>query len=226
MGMMCQPSSSRYLLNSIPCLFSVYLPPASSCMVCQSCLRCLQWPDAVLWTKALWKEAARRHWQCSHLMLVAQPPHLHPLVDQPPRGRLLAHHLVHHDAHVVANDAEHAVQVHAVLHGNYNNNHGSLQDDARLRLLIALSQAELLGALSRHVQCWVSRWSTNLVLLVVVSYNCDPPVAEQVLVHELLHRLEVGAQPDADERQVRGSRAEVAALQVPRLPHIPHNVDA
>jgi hypothetical protein len=29
--MMCQPSSSRYLLNSIPCLFSLYLPPPSSC---------------------------------------------------------------------------------------------------------------------------------------------------------------------------------------------------
>ena len=71
-----------------------------------------------------------------------------------------------------------------------------------------------------------SRLSTDLVLLIVVPHDRHPPVAEQVLVHELLHRLEVGAQPDAHERQVRRRRAEVAALQVPRLPHIPHNVDA
>lgn len=66
----------------------------------------------------------------------------------------------------------------------------------------------------------------DLILLKVVPHDGHPPGADQVLVHELLHRLEVGAQPHAHERQVRRGGAVVAALQVAWLPHLPHNVDA
>ena len=59
----------------------------------------------------------------------------------------------------------------------------------------------------------------HLALLVVIAHDSNAARAKQVLIHQLLHGLHVRAEADANEMQVRGSWAVVAALQVARRPH-------
>lgn len=61
---------------------------------------------------------------------------------------------------------------------------------------------------------------SHLTLLEVVAHNRNAVAAEEILIHELADGLHIGAQADAHEAQVRGSRAKVAALQVARRHHL------
>lgn len=62
----------------------------------------------------------------------------------------------------------------------------------------------------------------HLVLLVFIADNGEAASAQQILLHELPARLKVGAQSDADQRQVPAGREEVTAFQEARRLYVPN----
>ena len=125
-----------------------------------------------------------------------------------------------HDAARVREDAEAAVQVHAVLRKSHRfegkgGRSLGLHWGMGVRLMMAIR-----GAALRAAGCD----DAHLVLLKVVPDNPEAAGPEQVLVHQLLGSLHVGAEADAQEREVASGGKEVSALEEPGRLDFAYNV--